>query len=354
MDAGQSQLSEDHLERASSDDIRNDIRGTRRDMDETLDELGDRLHPRHLLDSVIDLFRGDTEGGSESRQRMAATTQRLGRGLAQQIREHPLPALLAGVAIARWIFEASEDKGEARRFGRTAGDSPGTWSPEERPADWSEPSHSTAGAIKERAGEAASKVGQTVSSVASNVGERVSGAAEAGWDRLRGGGRALGHYTSEGGHAIRQQANVVRDRFRQTSDDFPLPVGGVFLAAGVLTGLLLPRTEKEDEWMGAAADQFKDETMAKGEDLLERGKDLAAKTASSAMDEAEARGLTASGLLDKAERVASEALKAGKEAAREEGISPSTLKDKASAVARTASETAKQEGRKQVEQTKAR
>ena len=42
---------------ASSDEIRRDIDRTRHEMDHTLEELETRLHPRHLLDDVLDLFR---------------------------------------------------------------------------------------------------------------------------------------------------------------------------------------------------------------------------------------------------------------------------------------------------------
>jgi hypothetical protein len=56
MDPKQDKLTNEHTENASSEAIRSDIKGTRREMDETLDELGERLHPRHLLDDVIDLF----------------------------------------------------------------------------------------------------------------------------------------------------------------------------------------------------------------------------------------------------------------------------------------------------------
>ena len=57
MDPKQDKVRNEGAENASSEEIRSDIKGTRREMDETLDELGERLHPRHLLDEVIDIFR---------------------------------------------------------------------------------------------------------------------------------------------------------------------------------------------------------------------------------------------------------------------------------------------------------
>ena len=94
-------------ENASSEEIRSDIKGTRREMDETLDEMGERLHPRHLLDEVIDIFRS-SPSGSASRDQIARTSKRLGRTVANELRKHPLPALLAGAGLVWWIVDARQ------------------------------------------------------------------------------------------------------------------------------------------------------------------------------------------------------------------------------------------------------
>jgi len=73
MDTKQSDLETGATESAPSDEIRSHIRGTRRDMDQTLDQLGERLHPRHLLDDVLDLFRNTPEG-SASRNQLTQTS----------------------------------------------------------------------------------------------------------------------------------------------------------------------------------------------------------------------------------------------------------------------------------------
>src|SRR3954447_15267579 len=122
---------------ASSEEIRQEIRGTRRGMDETLNELGDRLHPRHLLDDVIDLFRG-REGASNSQ--LAQTSKSVGRNVSRAIREHPLPALLVGAGIAWWIVDAVSDDdgydtgyaGDGRSYRRGNGD----MSARRRRANW--------------------------------------------------------------------------------------------------------------------------------------------------------------------------------------------------------------------------
>lgn len=302
---------------------------------------------------MIDLFRGDSETGSASRKRIVHGTRRLGRTIGQQIREHPLPALLAGVAIARWIFESTEESEPGYRRQQ-----PESWGRGSGGADWKQRTQSAVDGMKDQVAGAASSMGEKVSGVASNLGEKVSGAAsvagqriseaaDAGWQRVREGGDALSRYSEEGRRMVSERASMIRDRFRETSEEFPLPVGGAFLVPGVLFGLLLPRTQKEDEWMGEVSDQLKDETRAGAEERIERGKLVAARTASSAMDEAQARGVSPSQLAEKAGRVVSETLKTGKEKAREQGITPADMKGRAGAVAKTAVETAQQQGRKE-------
>jgi hypothetical protein len=95
----------------SARQIHDDIRETRDEMDATLEELGERLHPRHLLDDLIDLVRGSGESGRS--QQAARAMQRAGRSTARAFREHPLPALLIGAGVAWWLFDEYADDDEA-------------------------------------------------------------------------------------------------------------------------------------------------------------------------------------------------------------------------------------------------
>ena len=95
--------------RRSSREIEREIEHTREDMDHTLDELGERLHPKHLLEDVIDIFRS---GGSNS----SASTRRakeLGQQLARKVKQNPIPALLCGAGLAWLLLE--DDRPAERR-----------------------------------------------------------------------------------------------------------------------------------------------------------------------------------------------------------------------------------------------
>ena len=63
---------EDHAEA-----LRSDIDLTRRRMDDTIDSLGERLQPRHLLDEVLGWFRGESGGGDS---RMEQVRDKVTRG----------------------------------------------------------------------------------------------------------------------------------------------------------------------------------------------------------------------------------------------------------------------------------
>jgi hypothetical protein len=378
MDTKQNELETGAAESTSSDELRSDIRGTRREMDQTLDQLGERLHPRHLLDDVLDLFRNTPEG-SASRNQFTRTSKRVGRTLAAVLKELPLPALLVGAGLLWWIIDANtdDDDGEAgveklerRRLerGRAApgglADMP--YPPPYRPhVGYDEPVPYPGGMIEESNGDtgrsmkdkaadmasaagdkisgAASAVGKKISDAASSVGDTMSDAASSVGDRMADAGTSARRYSARGAQAVSRQASMLGDRFREASDEYPLAVGGAFLAAGLLAGLLLPRTEKEDDWMGETSDELKEQTRLKAEQVAERGKEAAVKTAGAALEEAEARGITPASLAEKTSRVFSEAVNAGKETAREEGIAGSDIKEHARAIGHAAAETAKEE-----------
>ncbi|CAN5540008.1 DUF3618 domain-containing protein [soil metagenome] len=347
MDRKQDEVENQGLENSSSEEIRQDIRGTRRGMDNTLNELGDRLHPRNLLDEVFDIFRG---GGSDNK--LARTSKDVVRTVGRELRERPLPALLVGAGLAWWIYDmASEDDDPHRYRPRRDGDSrpfPTSRSfvgEEERrnggdggngPYLGSEATvfgnealgasgrdESILGQAGDKIKEAAATVGDKLEDATSAVGDKVrrggSAARSAADLRWRRGTGAVQDYTERGKRAVRQQAGILQERFEEASDEYPLAMGGAFLAAGLLAGLLLPRSEREDEWMGEASDQIKEEARAVGEEALEKGKAAAAETAASAMDEAEARGITPETVAEKAGRAVSETVKAGRESAEGKG-----------------------------------
>jgi len=351
MDPKQDKIRNEVAENPSSEEIRTDIKGTRREMDETLDELGERLHPRHLLDEVIDIFRS-SPSGSASRDQIAHTSKRLGRTVANELREHPLPALLVGAGLVWWIVDGTANGGDEEeiypRRRRRAVPIGSDWYAEDSALEGKRsPSSSRVDNDDDRSSatdtvrEMASSAGEKLSDTASAVGDKISEAASSVGETASDLGDAARRYSARGRRAVGRQAGVLKDRFLAAGNEYPLAVGGVFLAAGLITGLLLPRTEPEDEWMGEASDELKEQTRRKGEELVEKGKEAAARTADAALDEAEKRGITPASLAEKTGRVVLEATTGAKASAREEGVAPSDFKEQAKDVAGQASEAGK-------------
>ena len=343
MDPKQNELEKEELESVSSDEIRGNIQGTRRNMDETLEELGERLHPRHLLDDLLEIFR-DSPKGSASRDRITSTSKRVGSSIGRELREHPLPALLVGAGLVWWIIDATTedlekdssqreiDPGTHHGIGGYMAEPsyPQTLSPSTdfeagNGADdtMAEKAGKAVGATKDKAMGIASAAGEKISDAASSVSERVSEATSAVGQKISDAGDAARLYSARGSRAVSRQAGIMQQRLREASTDYPLAMGGALLAAGLLTGLLLPRTEQEDQWMGEASDELKDQTREKGEALLEQGKAAATRTATAALEEAEARGITPDTLADKAGHAISNATDAVKRAAKGQGIATS-------------------------------
>ena len=389
---------------ASSADIKRDIDRTRAEMDQTVDALGNRLQPRHLVDDVLGWIRGSVEStssGSSSISGSGTAMKDAGSKALDKLKQHPLPAALIGAGIV-WMLLEGDDKSR-QRAGIKAGAWPLDYTPDGPPTHGGSTVDARTGKPYDEATYGAEYRGQggqggqgarpsvlpptgggsESSSSGGSVGSALSGAAGAVGSALQGAkdavtgavsgavgsaGGALGSargqvgdwagsargYTSSGasaaGQYARQGYGYGRDAFREASEEYPLAVGVAALAAGVIAGLVLPGTRREDELMGEQSDQLKSTAMETGQDLLERGKDAASQVAQAASNTAqavvgEARGqdLSPGSLADKVKHVATAALQAGSEAAKQEGISPAQLGEKAKAVADKAKEVAKDE-----------
>ncbi len=330
-------------ERRSSREIQQDIRGTRDDLDQTLDSLNDRLSPRSLIHGLMDWFESRDKSSSQALSRRP-------KQIARFVRDNPVPSLLAGVGVAWLIAESQSDDDEpdldgftgehasdngrvvrdyARDAGRPGGASAESGFAMTPPRSGSDTSgdegNSMTDKVKDRLGEAS----DAMSSAASATGDRLSDA----WDQVAEQGSRASSSIKRRAASGRRSAGRASDqlqrgyanaevRIKQAVDDYPLGFGAGFVGLGLLAGLLLPRSEAEDEWFGESADDIKDAVTDKGEDLLERGKEVAGRVADEATDEAGRQGLTvdsAAGALESAGEEVGAKVGAVVEAAKEEG-----------------------------------
>jgi len=329
----------------SSTEIEGDIRRTRGRMDATLDELGDRLTARSIVNSALDWWEKRT-GGADSNARSKAKDAY--RSVARQVKDHPMPALLIGAGIA-WIIvdtAAADDEAEAndypgsdrgRRYraslrGTTATGYSATGLVHAfGEGDAGAESESGPG-LGEKAADIAAQARDAVSDAADAVRNKMSGlgdAAHGALEQSRSVSRSVGRSLQSG---YRAGADQIEDAMAE----YPLAVGIGFAALGALTGLLLPRSRREDRMFGEQSDELVDAAKEKGKELLESGKAVAERVGEVALNEAQSQGLTAEAGADKVSELASKAgeivRKAKDEAiaaAKDEGLSPGQTRGEA-------------------------
>ena len=107
--------------------IRAEIERTRDRLGETVEALGAQLNPSHLKQRMKDGVREATIGrvqhmASNTRERLSET----GRGLAQTIRDNPVPAAIAATGIS-WLLFNRERASSPRALRRLADESEDNW-----------------------------------------------------------------------------------------------------------------------------------------------------------------------------------------------------------------------------------
>lgn len=257
----------------SSSEIQEDIQGARDDMDQTLDSLNDRLSPRALINGLMDWFENRDSSSTESLARKP-------KQFARFVRDNPVPALLTGIGVAWLIAESQSEDDDEPDFHRYQVDDEGpgvTAKLKDKLGDASDAVSSASSAARDKLSSAGDKIAEQ--------GSRAKSAIKSGAAR----GRQSAGQASDLVQRGYAKAGV---RVKEAVDDYPLGFGAGFLGLGLLAGLLLPRSEAEDGWFGESADEIKDAVTDKGEELLERGKEVAGRVVDEAAHEAERQGLT--------------------------------------------------------------
>lgn len=314
--------------------IRSDIDVTRQRMDDTMDALGNRLQPRHLLDEALGYLRGNSAEGESRltrlREKMTSSCDTAMHSVVDSVKQNPMPALMIGAGVAWMIYSSRRaDSGDYGYEDYSAKDAALRYDPDthyDRPldypttpgseAEWSDRGESKLGQMKE-------KLADKASAATGQVKEKLSHASEAArekMDALRG---RASDVTSRVKDSTRQAYARSRDRVVATADHHPLEVGLVALAAGLMAGLAMRTPNAVNRRIGPAADRLRERTRQAGTDVLEKGRRVAQAAASAVKEEADAQGLTPERLRQQAGAVAERAREAGKESAQREGLARS-------------------------------
>lgn len=319
--------------------IRSDIDDTRRRMDNTMDALGDRLQPRHLLDELLGYLRGNSNDGESRmtlmRDKFARSCDTAMHSVVDTVKSNPLPALVIGAGVAwmiystrressgRYDFEDYSAEDTSRRYDPdTHYDRPLEYPTGSGEGEWSAEASSKFGQMKEKLGEKASSATEQVKEKFSHAGEAARekmGAAREKMSELR---ERAGEATAHLRESTRDAYSRSRERIVSTANHHPLEVGLVALAAGLMAGLAMRTPDAVNRKVGPAADRLRSRTREAGTEMLEKGKRVAQAAASAVKEEAQAQGLTPERLREKAGAVADKAREAGRQTAEREGMKP--------------------------------
>jgi len=319
--------------------IRSDIDSTRNRMDDTIDALGSRLQPRHLLDEALGFFRRHQSEAQEKfthvRESISHSSEAAMNTVVDTVKKNPIPLLLIGAGVAWMIYSNRKsrsmdysdydyDQGvrDDIRYDPDAHidrplDYPSSRGSGVSESGWSESASSKLGEMKESASQKFSQAKET----ARHKIDELRHTAEDTMESVR---NRAGEISSRVKERTEEVYSRTRDRVTSTADEHPLEMGLVCLATGLVAGLLVPTADVVNRRLGPAADRLRDRSREAGQEMMEKGKRVAGAAVSAAKEEAEAQGLTAENIGDKASAVATRGTEAGKQKAREEGLGGDT------------------------------
>jgi ElaB/YqjD/DUF883 family membrane-anchored ribosome-binding protein len=231
----------------SPEEIEREIEQTRARLGRDIDELGNRLSPQNLKQEAKTAIKGAAQGAVSN---VGEQARRTGSRLVEVIRENPLPVIAVGAGVTWLLTQRSRSDISGDRMARYA-----YTGPERRQGEgWQ------SGGIKGRVGSAASGVKDTMSEAASGVAERAGELKD----------RAEEKFGELGGQA-RIQTRRIKTNLQHQAETNPLAVAIGAVVAGVALGLLLPGTQREDDFMGPSRDKLVD----RAGETAERVKDAA-------------------------------------------------------------------------------
>jgi hypothetical protein len=337
----------------SAAEIEREVQQSRAEVEQTLDQIQERLSPGQLLDQAYGYFRGGS--GAE-----------FARNFGNTIVENPVPVTLLGVGLAWMIFSGQRATSRSPARDRRADwdddedvyedepyvyrDTPYTGETYE-PGALSEapPRSAYASGLDEGTaqGEHAPSPGERNSDAGHRVGERMSEMGQRAKEASRAAGQRAGELGASTGERVSDAGARVADatdRFRRRSraagagayrygrraqqgalrtiSEHPLMLGALGLAIGAALGAAVPPSETEDELMGEAGHALKHRAAAAAREQSARVRKAAGAAYQAASEEAEEQGLTpeaaqeaASSVVDKAGHVASAAVSAAEKSA---------------------------------------
>lgn len=371
----------------TSDQLKREVDHTRAEMDETIDALIARLDPAAMMSRAVRGIMGSGShiAGKTSRKAGNALAD-VGETIFEKAKENPIPTALIAAGIAWMVMSRDKEEYEffdeyeghrrdgvgrkvkqaAQRAGsgmKSAASQTGSGlkaaasgvshAAQSAVSGISHAAQSVSSATRSAASATRSGISQTASSMkhgassmkqgVTSTGSAISSSAHDSAEGIRHAGQQIGRGARQLGEGARRGVEMSREGYEVAMRRWPLAVGGAALGIGLLCGLLLPETRREDEWMGRTRDDLLDKGKDLAKQATDRGREMAMATVEATQEKLKEEGLTPSELVSTGKRVVSEAQRAAQDTLREEGITPTDIKEKIERTAEEAASTAKAE-----------
>jgi hypothetical protein len=284
---------------------------TRQAVDRTIDALQGKLKPSQLWLDGLNLVRSGSASGASK--------------LIELVREHPVPAAVIGVGVGMMIRDMGKTKNGSGRsmedvYSSTYGYEPssprgpafeddGRRTATERVAAAATSASAAVSGAARDAGEVVANtargvrdaVKDTAHDAKAMAGEAVDAAREKAADMVESTREAIGNVQTRGADLRERARGQVRDAklgFWLHMEKQPLVMGAAAIAVGLMAGLLVPTTRKEDQLMGGTRDDLFDRAQEKGRQILQKGKQVAETALESVKAEVRDKGLSPKDIAD--------------------------------------------------------
>lgn len=257
----------------SPEEIQQDIRQTRSQMDDTLDAIQRRLSPSNLMDEALNYLRHG--GGTE-----------FTHNFNESVKRNPVPTALVGIGLA-WLMMSGKE-------GRYAPDRADSSHLGERMSGMASSLSSAMSAGRDKLADAKDSLSSASSQVRNRISQssdRASGSASQASSQLRDQADSwrdsTRHQVNRMSDTARYSAQRARSGFDTMLHEQPLLLGALGIAVGAALGSMLPSTRQEDELMGEAHDRMASEVKQQAHLQLRKGKRVAQAAGEAASDAAQ-------------------------------------------------------------------
>lgn len=246
--------------------LRLELAHTRAQMSETIYALQSRANPTYV--------------------REQATEQVKNSGLAQTVRDNPIPVALTGAGMIglAWLIAGSRSQDAGTGSGQQSLPGASYGEPYRQEYPYGSPTgydYGDSGSEQGRVGRSAEQARQRAGEMSGQARERMS---QAGDQTREQAGRAQAQ--------AQEQAQRAQSGFERALQENPLAVGIAAIGIGAAVGLAIPSTAKENELMGETRDQLANRAQRQVQEASQRAQRVAQEARNAAEEEASRQDLT--------------------------------------------------------------